>query len=93
MSDKPKDLLDSILNEVEPTRRDFLRRLLAGGGALTLIGLPASNIVADPAQQATQEKGKTGKAGKAKGKAKGDAGTDSKGKAKGAAKGKAKGQK
>src|SRR5437762_2445251 len=44
MPDEKKDSLESILESVDPNRRSFLQKLLAGG-ALAM-GLPASTLVA-----------------------------------------------
>ncbi len=87
MTDEQKDSIDSLLNQVQPTRRQFLKRSLLAGGVIALTA-PSSTILAQttPApgigvQDQGQGKGK----GKGQGKGKG------KGQGKGSGKGKGKG--
>jgi hypothetical protein len=75
MSDN-KDRIDSILDQVQPERRTFLKRLM-GGGALALLALPASSLLAQEPEG---------------GQGKGDGKGDGKGKGKGQGKGKGKGK-
>ena len=60
MSEKLNDALDPILKSVPPSRRGFLKGLLAAGGIALLA--PASRAIADEVGQA---------AGRGKGKGKG----------------------
>ena len=76
MSDEVKDSIDSLLQDVHPTRRQFLKRSLLAGGAAVL-ALPSSSILA----QDQPEPG-VGAEGKGKGNAKG-AGKGGRGKGKG----------
>ena len=50
--------IDPILEQVEPARRTFLKRML-GGSALALIALPASSVIAEELEL-RQGKGKKG---------------------------------
>jgi len=72
MSEK-KDRIDSILDQVQPERRTFLKRLV-GGGALAVLALPASSLLAQetPPDDGKGKKGKKGKGKKGEGKGKGD---------------------
>lgn len=89
MSDK-KDRIDSILDQVEPARRTFLKRMFSGS-ALALLALPASSILAqDRGEGEGQGKGKGKGEGKGKGKGKGGRGKGD-GKGKGTGKGKGDG--
>ena len=73
-----KDMIDSLLDQVQPERRTFLKRLV-GGGALAVLALPASSLLAQ-APDDGQGKG-DGKDGKGKGgKGKGGKGKGGKGK-------------
>jgi hypothetical protein len=65
-----KDRIDSILDQVQPERRTFLKRLV-GGGALAVLALPASGLLAQPGQDG-DGKGKGDGEGKGKGKGKGN---------------------
>ena len=57
MSDN-KDKIDSILDQVQPERRTFLKRLV-GGGALAILALPASSLLAqEPAPDGGKGDGK-----------------------------------
>ena len=55
MSDD-KDKIDSILDQVQPERRTFLKRLV-GGGALAILALPASSLLAQETLHPTEGKG------------------------------------
>ena len=56
MSEK-KDRIDSILDQVQPERRTFLKRLV-GGGALAILALPASSLLAQETPDGGDGKGK-----------------------------------
>jgi len=59
-----KDRIDSLLDQVQPERRTFLKRLI-GGGALAILALPASSLLAQEAPPDGDGKGKgKGKKGK-----------------------------
>jgi hypothetical protein len=66
VSEKTRQALESVLENVNSGRREALKRLLAGAGALALI--PASAIVANAAQDdAKKGEGKKKGGGKKKG--------------------------
>jgi hypothetical protein len=95
MSQKTEDPVEAVLENVKSSRRDLLKRLLVGAGAMALM-VPMSTVLAnaqgDPPAK-SKSKGKTkGKAKpKAKGKAKGK-GKSNKGKSKAKGKGTAPAQ-
>ena len=68
-----EDTIESILDQVQPERRTFLKRLV-GGGALAILALPASSLLAQDGdgQGDGKRKGKRKGNGKGKGKGKGD---------------------
>ena len=78
--------IQSILDKVNPARRQFLERLLLGGAALAALAIPSSELVAQE-RGGRGGKGKTPAGGKGKGK-----GEPAKGKGKGDGKGKGKGK-
>ena len=80
MSRETSDAVDTVLQNVKPSRRDLLKRLLIGSAAAFL--LPMSSV--ETSAQTGNGKGK----GKGKGKAKGKGTGKGKGKGKGKAKGK-----
>ena len=90
MSDQMSEQVDTILEGVSPSRRNFLRNLLVAGAALTL---PASQVVAEEAAGDGKCQGK-GKKGSSDGGAGGGKGKGKKGSSDGGAgggKGKGKG--
>lgn len=94
MSDEMQNHVDSALEGVAPSRRNFLRNLLAAGAVAGVLTLPSSMLLAEDAGGDGKGKGKgDGKGdgkGKGKGKGKGD-GNGGGGEGKGKGKGKGKG--
>ena len=84
MSDEMQNHVDSALEGVAPSRRNFLRNLLAAGAVAGVLTLPSSMLLAEDAGGDGDGKGK----GKGKGKGDGNGGG---GEGKGKGKGKGKG--
>ncbi|HET9216216.1 MAG TPA: hypothetical protein VFR18_04515 [Terriglobia bacterium] len=85
MSDDSKTAIDALLDQVNPARRNFLRRLLAGGAALGLAA-PVSALLAQEPEAPADGKGKRGGRDGERGKGKGDG--EGKGRGDGGGKGK-----
>ena len=66
MSGSITEKLDALLTNVPTSRRQALKRLLAGGSALAL--LPAATLLADEQQPQRPGKGKGGDRGGGQGK-------------------------
>ena len=91
MSDKLGNL-DSLLEGIVPSRRNFLRSLLVAGAGVALFAPPSSSLADEDAPPPGEGKGKGKGKGDGKGKGKGKGKGDCKGKGKGDGKGKGKGK-
>ena len=85
MSDRNSSI-EAALEQVEPGRRDFLRKMLQGTAAVAALPLLSSTSLAAD-DESCRGKGKGGDSGKGKGKG----GGSGKGKGKGGGKGKGEG--
>ena len=47
MAENKNNSIDPILEQINPARRSFLQRLLFGTGALVLLALPKSDLLAE----------------------------------------------
>lgn len=81
MSNQQKTSIEQALEQVTPSRRRFLQQLL--GGSAVALAIPASRLLAQPAQDGD---------GKGKGEGKGEGKGKGKGKGKGEGKGDGKGK-
>lgn len=77
MSDRKLDQIESVLKEVSPGRRSFLRGLLIAGAEATALALPSSILIAD------DDGGQNGGSGRSGGCQGGGKGKGKKGKGKG----------
>jgi hypothetical protein len=64
MSKDRDDVLQNILEKVNPSRRGFLKQVLMGGGVVAALAIPASRVHAEePAAQEGKKKGDGGASG------------------------------
>ena len=88
MSERQKQALEAIIEQVNPARRSFLQRLLLGGAAAAFVA-PVSALLAQSGSG--DGKGKGGGKGKGDGTGKGKGDGTGKGKGDGTGKGKGDG--
>lgn len=85
MSETHVSHLESLLEGVSPSRRNFLRNLLLAGAGTAMLAIPCSSLADDEPPPGDGD-------GKGKGKGKGKGDGKGKGKGKGKCKGKGKGK-
>jgi hypothetical protein len=58
------DVIQNILEKVNPSRRGFLKQVLVGGGVVAALAIPASRVHAEePVQEGKGKKGDGGTTG------------------------------